>query len=139
MLVSPARIEREWVPPIEEEAKIGPVRVRRTVREGYYREVPIPPVYKTVERNVEIPAKYQIVQRDVEIPARYERVRKNVELPAEYQEVTRSVVIPGHYEERRVSTPPAVVVEREPGIHIDLDLDKDKKKKRDRDGYRDRD
>jgi hypothetical protein len=135
VLVHPARVERQWVPASASgEAKIGPVTIRGSTDDGYWRDVVIPAEYQVVERRVEIPAKYEIVARDVEIPARYERVVKEVEIPARYDEVTREIVVPGHYEDRTVVPPPTVVVEpRRPLIDIDLDFGKKKKHDKDRD------
>jgi hypothetical protein len=102
VLVRPASIERSWVPPIVEKVKLGPVRIERVVREGYYREIPIAAEYRSQVREYTIPAKYQNVCRNVVIPAKYERVCKKVEIPAEYQDITRNVIIPGHYETRSI-------------------------------------
>lgn len=116
VLVRPERVEREWIPPVVDRVKLGPIYVNRTVREGYWREN-------------RIAAEYRIVHRDIEIPARYETVTRRVEVPAQYRDEIRREVIPGYWEERVVTRQgPPVYVEppRRSGIDIDIDIHKRK-------------
>lgn len=119
VLVRPERIEREYVPPVVDRIKIGPVYVNRTVREGYWREN-------------RISAEYQTVYREVRIPAKYRTVKRRIEEPGRWRDVVRREVIPGHWEERTVvrQGPPIVVdPPRRGGIDIDINLHKHDKDK----------
>lgn len=129
ILVAPASVVREWVPPVQEQVRIGPVSVTKTVREGFFRDVAVPPVYRTVDREVVVPPKFDIVVREVEIPARYEM--RVVEVPAAPRYVTeyREVVIPGHWEEATYLPPPVVIAPARPGIGLGIDIDLSKRRK----------
>lgn len=124
VLVQPEHIGREWVPPVTEDVKIGPVRLTRTIQDGYWREVKVPAEYRTVYREVEAPARYEVVTRNIEVPARYETVVREFQVPGKYREITRDEVVPGHWEER-VVTPqaaPVIVAPPRPALDIDIDL-----------------
>jgi len=120
VLVRPERIEREYVPPVVDRIKLGPVYVNRTVREGYWREN-------------RISAEYQTVYREIRIPAKYRTVTRRIEEPGRWRDVVRREVIPGHWEERTVVRQgPPIVVEppRRGGIDIDINLHKHDKDRR---------
>jgi hypothetical protein len=109
VLVKPATVVHEYVPPVVEEIGVGPLRVKKTVREGYYRDVQVPAVYETVRTEVRAPAHYEVRQVDVQVPPTY-------------QTVTHDVLVPGHWEEVTV-VPPPVVVPARPRSQLDIDLE----------------
>jgi|GEM_PF-4867111 len=133
VVVRPAQVSREWVPAVTESVRVGPVKVQRTVAEGYFREVTIPAEISTVFRDVEIPARFETRYREIEIPAKYEDVPRVVEIPGRFREVVRNEVIPGRWEERVIQPQPRTVIIEQPrrsSSLLDIDIDLSKKKKR---------
>ncbi len=122
VLVRPARIERQWVPAVvKEEVKIGPLHIDEK-KDGYFRDVQVPPVYETVVKDVVVPAHTDVVVRNVEVPARYEIRTVEVPVAPRYEVVYKDVVVPGHWEETTVVPPAVVVKPARPGFELDVDV-----------------
>ena len=122
--IRPATVEKQWVPPVYDEVRVGPVDLKKKIKDGYFREVVLPPVFETVVREVRVPARHEIVVREVDVPARYELKVVEVPCPPRYETINKEVIIPGHWEEVVVQPAPVIVPGKRNGFELDLDIGK---------------